>query len=465
MTVALAYYLTEWVIRIVALCVVPLRRTPAAARGWLLLIFFMPVAGVLLILAIGRPRFPRWRRTRFRQLLPFFADVAARLDELPRDSTPDNEAAVTLARRLGHLPAVAGSTIELIADYDLVVDRLVADVERAQTSVRLLVYLFADDPVGQRVIEALAQATERGVTTQVILDPVGSHRWLRGTLRRLRAAGVDVQVALPFRWLRGGTRRDMRNHRKLFMIDGRIGYAGSQNIVAADFRPGVVNHELVVRATGPIVTEMEAVFRGDWFLETGAMDAEVPAIPAATGSAQAQLLPTGADYPLEGFETFLVWQLHLAVHRVVIVTPYFVPDDTLVAAVRTAAARGVSIDLVLSAVVDQRLVNWAQASYYDELLSAGVRIHLYRHYLLHAKNVSIDGRLAIVGSSNVDLRSFELNEEVNLLLYDAASIAALEDLQRGYLADSDPLELGAWRNRPAVNKGIENVARLLGSLL
>jgi cardiolipin synthase len=459
------FYVLEWAIRLGALAVVPLRRTPDATRGWLLLIFFLPVPGLLLFLAIGRPRFPAWRIERFQKLLPFFADVATRLEAEapPGDETEPNIAALT--RRLGHLPATGGNSIELIDDYDGVIARLVADIDGARRSVRLLAYIFADDATGRTVIAALGRAVARGVVCQVMIDPVGSHHWARASIQRLREAGVEVREALPFRLLRGRTRRDMRNHRKLFVIDGMIGFAGSQNIVARDFRPGVVNRELVARVTGPVVVAMEAVVRADWFLETERMPGDDLPIPPATGTSCAQLLPSGADYPLEGFETLLVWQLHQACERVVMVTPYFIPDVDVLGAMRTAVARGVTIDLVVSAVVDQRLVHLAQCSYYDDLLSAGIRIHLFRDELLHAKNVSIDRRLAILGSSNVDLRSFQLNEEVSLLLLDTASVDRLEEVQRGYLEHSDEVELAAWRARPAIRKLIENIARLVSPLL
>ncbi len=460
-----AYYAIEWIIRLGALAVVPLRRTPAASRGWLLLIFFLPVPGLLLFLAIGRPRFPAWRVARFRTLRPFFDATAARLQATAPPRSHDAEAITTLARGLGRLPAVTGNRIELIDDYDAVIDRLVADIDAARHHVRLLVYIFANDATGAKVIAALRRAVARGVICQVMIDPVGSYQWVRKTTRALRSAGVEVREALPFRILRGRTRRDMRNHRKLFVIDGTIGFAGSQNIVARDFRPGVVNRELVARVTGPVVAEMEAVVRADWYLETETMPVDDLVIPQATGSACAQLLPSGPEYPLEGFETLLVWQLHQARDRVMIAIPYFIPDEDVLGAMRTAVARGVTIDLIVSAVVDQPLVNLAQSSYYDDLLRAGVRIHLFRDELLHAKNVSFDQSLAIIGSSNVDLRSFQLNDEVSLLLLDPDSLAAVTALQRGYLEHSDPLDLDQWRRRSAPRKLLENVARLVGPLL
>lgn len=458
-----AWYVAEWIIRIGALVVVPLRRSPAATASWLLLIFFLPVPGLLLFLMIGRPAFPAWRQARSKALHPYFADIAARIEA---DAPGDGGEIEGFAHKLGRLPAAGGNAVELIDDYDGLIDRLIGDVDAAADRIDILVYIFADDAVGRRIADALGRAVRRGVAVRVMFDPVGSHHWRRGTLKMLHDAGVEVREALPFRLWRRRTRRDMRNHRKLFVIDGSIGYAGSQNLVAKDFRPGVVNRELVARVCGPAVAAMKAVVGGDWSLESQDDTPPDPvAIPDAVGHARAQLLPSGADYPLEGFETLLVWQLHRACDRVVLVTPYFIPDEAVLAAMRSAASRGVAVDLVVSAVVDQHVVHLAQCSYYDALLSAGVRIHLFRDFLLHAKNVCIDSRLGIVGSSNVDLRSFQLNEEASLLLYDGESIGALERIQDGYLDGSDGVELAAWRARPKARRLVENIARIMSPLL
>jgi cardiolipin synthase len=327
------------------------------------LIFFLPIPGLLLYLAIGRPRFPRWRGQRFETAASI---LAPRLRPLLCVDAP-GEAAM-LAAKLGGFPAVSGNTVELLGDYDGTVDRLVQDIDGARFHVRLLVYIFADDATGSRVAAALARAVERGVAVHVMFDPVGTHRWKKGALAMLAATGAQVREALPFHWLRERTRRDMRNHRKLFLIDGKIGYAGSQNIVDKGFRTGVENRELVARMTGPAVAEMTAIFLSDWFLETEVMLDDTLTIPASTGNAQAQLLPSGANYPLEGFQTLLIGQLHRAVRRVVITSPYFIPDESLLEAMRTAVLRGVEVDLIVSAVVDQPLVSLAQRSYYDDIL-------------------------------------------------------------------------------------------------
>jgi cardiolipin synthase len=456
-----AYSVVEWAIRGGALIVVPFRRKFTAA-AWLLLIFFLPVPGLLLFLLIGQPRFPKFRIEQFQQVRPLFDSLGAALKGKQRQRPT---AVARFAERLGYLPASDGNSLELIDEYDEVFRRLIADIEAAQDRIFLLVYIFADDKVGRMVIDALGRAVERGIDCRVLLDPVGSAHWVKGARQLLAEANVHTHEALPWRWIRGRTRRDMRNHRKLFIIDGRIGYAGSQNIVAKDFRPCVVNRELVARCTGPIVAEMEALFLGDWFLETGTALPKAIKPPPATGEATLQLLPSGPEYTLEGFETLLVWQLHQARKRAILATPYFIPDQDVLGAMRTAVLRGVEVDLVLSRVVDHRIVNLAQRSYYDDLLRVGVRIHLFDHYLLHAKNVSIDGSFAVVGSSNVDLRSFQLNEEVSLLLLDSQSVAMLEAVQRRYIAESEQLHLDSWSKRGRAVMVAENLARLVSPLL
>lgn len=457
------WYVAEWLIRLGALGVIPLRRSPAAAASWLLLFFFFPLAGLLLYLVMGRSTFSSARERRWAALRPFFADQAERLEEAAGCEGGETAA---FARTLGRLPCVGGNAVELIDDYVKVVDLLVADVDSARSSVDLLVYIFADDVVGQRVIAALGRATTRGVRCRVVFDPVGSHRWYRGTLRLLLEAGVEVREALPAHLFRRRGRADMRNHRKVFVIDGVVGYAGSQNLVAEDFRPGVVNRELVARVTGPVVAALATIVEGDWEIEGTTPPAPRPiVVPPVAGGARLQLLPSGADFPLEGFETILVWLLHRARRRVVLVTPYFVPDEDVVGAMRSAAARGVAVELVVSEVVDQRIVHLAQCSYFGELLAAGVRIHLFREFLLHAKNVGIDDELAIVGSSNVDLRSFQLNEEVSLLLHDAAEVARVTGIQNGYIAASDEVRQDVWRERSRLRQLGENIARIMSPLL
>jgi cardiolipin synthase A/B len=460
-----AYYVVEWIVRLAMLAIVPFRRSPAATRSWLLLIFFLPVPGFVLFLAIGSPRFPSSRTQRFAALKPLFLTASEYLTVASPIVLHNGSGVAALAERLGYFPAVEGNAVEILDDYDAVFDRLIADIDAAQNHVRILVYIFADDVVGLSIISALDRAVKRGVVCHVLFDPVGSGRWRMNVLNRLDKAGVHARETLPFHLLRGRTRRDMRNHRKMFLIDGETGYAGSQNIVAKNFRFGVINRELVARVTGPVTVAMDALFRADWYMETEEQLDAAAALPSKAGSSQVQVLPSGADYGREGFLTLLIWQVHQALKRVVIVTPYFIPDEGLLAALGTAVLRGVAVHIIVSKIVDQTFVNLAQSSYYEELLAQGVRIYRYPHYLLHAKSVQIDNRLGIIGSSNVDIRSFQLNEEISLLLLDEPTVAKLDSIHNGYLGAGEEISLEAWSERSWPRKFAENAARLLSPLL
>jgi cardiolipin synthase len=464
---------TEWVIRLAMVAAVPLRRTPQAARSWLLLIFFLPIPGLILYSVIGRPRFPAWRAARFARLSGFFSNTAARLSAtvtpiLPGSSAfpaPQSVAMAGLAKQLGGFPATGGNAVELFTDYDPTIDRIVADIDAAQRHVRVMVYIFSDDATGAKVVDALQRAVARGVKCHVLFDPVGSRVWLRGIRAKLVATGAEVRESLPIRLVHSGTRRDMRNHRKLFLIDDDIGFIGSQNIVDKSFRPGVSNEEMVVRITGPAVAAMQAIFLADWFMETEEMIETEVLVAEPAGTMSVQLLPSGASYRLEGFETLLIWAIHNARERVIITTPYLIPDEVLLNAMHTAVLRGVRVDLIVSLIVDQWFVRLAQRSYYEELLHNGINIYRYAGYLLHAKNVSIDSEFAIVGSSNVDARSFTLNEEVNAILSDGKIVADVEAVQIRALGKGGKLDLAEWRQRSFGARVAEGIARMVSPLL
>lgn len=466
------YLASEWIIRVVMLIVVPFRRSPEAAKGWLLFVFFLPWPALIVYFFIGRPAYPRWRRERFARLPVVFGGVTSRIREVTARQEPDLPAnltqAATLIQNLGRFPSLDGNAAELLTDYQGSIDRLVADIDKARSHIHLLFYIFADDETGWKVISALTRATERGVTCRVLIDALGSRPWAANVVEALKAGGIAARLVLPVSLLRPkSTRADLRNHRKIAVIDGEIGYVGSQNIVNADFNAGIVNQELVVRTRGPVVLELQAVFVSDWFLETEEVLDDPVLFPETrpVGAVVAQVLPSGPDYPEAGIGRLIEAMVHGARKRVVMTTPYFIPNEALLNALETAVLRGVEVHIVLSQPVDQVLVNLAQRSYYAELLEAGVRIHLYRDKLLHAKNVSVDNRVSLIGSSNIDIRSFVLNAEVSLILFDRETNRSLREEQERYFAASETLTLEAWSARPLYAKATENIARLMSPLL
>jgi cardiolipin synthase len=466
------FFLSEWAIRLAMVVVVPFRRTPAAAKGWLLLIFFEPWVGLLLYLLIGRAKLPRWQREQLARLPQAMARVIDRLTNHPNifhpEVGPALSQAVTLAKNLGGMPILGGNAVELLVDYDGSIATLVADIDGAANHVHLLFYIFADDRATAPVVDALGRAAKRGVRCRVLADALGSRSGLRTLRPKLTALGVAVQETRPVSLLPWRKARlDLRNHRKIAVIDGRVGYTGSQNLVAAEFKEGITYEELMVRVTGPVVLDLQYVFAADWFLETNDVldsEAEFPS-PEIAGDVPAQALASGPGFPTQNNQRLIIALVHGARRRVVLTTPYFVPDEPLLQAMQTAVFRGVDVHLVVSEKADQLLVSLAQKSYYEELLEAGVQVHLYHKNFLHAKHLSIDDEVAVIGTSNLDIRSFALNAEVMLMVYDSGVTARLAAEQERYFASSRLLTFETWEQRSRGAKVVQNLGRLLSPLL
>jgi cardiolipin synthase len=463
---------SEWLIRLVMLVVIPFRRTPAAAKGWLLLIVFEPWVGLVLYLLIGRARLPRWQRERLAKLPQAMSGIVGRLAKHPNvfhpEVGPALGQAVLLAENLGGSPILGGNALELLTDYDGTLARLAADIDAAANHVHVMFYIFADDAATAPIVEALGRAAKRGVRCRVLADAIGSRRGLRTLRPKLTAIGVEIHATLPVSLLPWRKARiDLRNHRKIVVIDGHLGYAGSQNLVAADFKGSLAYEDVMVRVTGPVVLELQHIFAADWFVETNELldgDQDFPG-PKIRGDIPAQALASGPAFPTQNNHRLFVALIQGASKRVVLTTPYFIPDEPLLQAMQTAAVRGVDVHLVVSEKGDKRVVLLAQESYYEELLEAGVHIHLYRKNFLHAKHLSIDDSVSLIGSSNLDIRSFALNAEVMLLIYDVGVTARLAVEQARNLTNSRLLTLGIWGQRSFVRRVVQNLARLLSPLL
>ncbi|MDN5781181.1 MAG: cardiolipin synthase [Luteimonas sp.] len=461
----------DWLIRIAALFWIPSRCNPASARSWLLLVGFVPLAGLPLYLAFGHPWLSARRRERqdtASRLIRERQQPLATLRWPPPAAEQGGDGDIArLAERLGDFMPVAGNAVALLDDYDASLQALLADIDAAREEVHLLYYLMFDDAVGHAFADALRRATARGVRCRVLLDAVGAKRGLRAFATPLRAAGIEVHATLArggLAWRRSA-RLDMRNHRKIAVIDEHLGYIGSQNLAAPDFVAGHPNREVVARVRGPVVRQLAALFASDWFIETGERLALGSAAAGVAGATPAQVLPSGPAYPFENARNTVVALVQRARRSVVLATPYFVPDDATLAALKIAALSGIDVQLILSRSNNQRFTAAAQAAYFDELLAAGVRIARYRPHFLHAKHLAVDDHIVLLGSINLDIRSFTLNAEAGMLCYDDGVAARLREISDGYLARSDMLEIGAWRRRPGWRRSVEGIARLADSFL
>lgn len=471
---SIATGLINWAIIFGALIYIPFRRSPTAAQAWMILIFFLPIMGLVLYLILGHTEHPHWRRDRLARLPAILRRAMGELslDETSgcEDLAPRHAMSSALVQRLGGQPCLSGNHIELDAEYDSVVDRIVADIDAAQHHAHLMFYILMLDEAGERVLSALERAAARGVTCRLLIDAVGSSAHRRRIARRLKDSGVALRIILPLRIWHRGTRADLRNHRKIVVVDGLVGWVGSQNMHRSEYEPSVFYREVMARVVGPVVLELQAVFIGDWYLETEEDIGSPDLMPFSgpgdhAGSMRAQVLPTGPDYPGAQVDILFTDLIFNARERVVLATPYFIPNEPLLQALRTAVSKGVDVTLYVTYTTNSLLVDHAQRSYYDELLAAGVRVMLYRERFLHAKHLSIDDDIAVIGSANMDRRSFELNSEVTLLVYDRVLVQQLRRIEGDYALKSHRLDMGEWQARGFLPQLAENVTRLISPLL
>jgi cardiolipin synthase len=466
-------YIAEWIVRVVALFVVVHKRRPTAALAWLAVIFFQPWVGVVLYLLIGRHRLPRRRTRQYKRLVRRLVHLKKHFDGHPHvihpELGPQCRTAITLAERYGSMPILDGNSVTLISDTNQVIARLTADIERAKDHVHMLFFIFRNDDTGRVIVNALKQAAQRGVKCRLLLDAVGSWSALLSISHDLRKAGVEVYDALPVGSLRRRVSRiDLRNHRKIAVIDGMTAYTGSQNIVDDHYGyKNLVWHDLTARLNGPIVQELQTVFLEDWHFRTNQLLDEHGIFPAPepSGTVPAQILPSGPNYPVESFQRLVVAALYSARERVVITTPYFVPDEPFLQAMQVVAHRDVVINLILPVKTDHPLIDMAGQAYFEELLEAGVRIFIYENGLLHAKTITVDDSIAFLGSSNFDIRSFSLNFEINLLLYGREAAQNLRERQMEYLHNSHAIERSQWKKHGSFKRLGHDIAKLFSPLL
>jgi cardiolipin synthase len=474
--IGIAALLIDWIIRLAFILYVPRGRKPTAAMAWLLTILIIPVFGALLFLIIGSPKLSR-RRRRLQQSIDALIESATyTTTEIPADLSPEKYERYAMIikqnKAFGKLPAQQGNGVDIIDDYKSMVDEAVNAINHAKELVYVEYFIIAFDETTVPFFDAMEAAVQRGVEVYVLFDSVGSrkYRGYRKMTRELTRIGVRWRRMLPLRLnINHYNRPDLRNHRKIVVIDDRIAFMGSFNLIDRTYqrKDNIIYDELVVRLTGPVVQQCAAVFAGDWFSETGEAPRALlePITSEEQGGVLAQVLPSGPAYDHENNLKLFVSLLYEAKKKVVITNPYFVPDDALLTAVVSAAKRGVEVIIINSSVKDQWMVGHAQRSYYTELLEAGVRIHLHNApILLHSKHVTIDDDIAVIGSSNMDIRSFQLNLECVVVLYDEAVVARLQQIQAKNITDSRAITLDAWNSRSVYKELLDSIARLTASL-
>ncbi|WP_426244816.1 cardiolipin synthase [Nocardioides sp. LHG3406-4] len=472
-----ALVVADYVIKFLAIGVLPGNRKPSSAMAWLILILIIPLAGFVVFLFLGRTNVGAKRLARQREADEAIRAATDQLATSPVDGPSYLASIATLSHNLGSLPLQTGNRVDLLTGYREAIEAMTEAVSTATSSVEVEFYIAAWDDVTAPFFEALQAAAQRGATVRLLFDHMGS-RSIPGHkefVRRLEASPIQFHQMLPVRPLKGQFQRpDLRNHRKILVVDGRVAFMGSQNLIEPGYNKPK-NHkdnreyvELVARIDGPTVQALRAVFAKDWYIECQERIGHEYPPGSATHHADGvagQVLPSGPGYATENNLRLFTALIYSAQSRVSVASPYFVPDEPLLYAVTTAARRGVAVELFVSEWGDQFMVSHAQCSYYQALLEAGVRIHLYpAPWVLHSKHFSIDDDVAVIGSSNMDMRSFALNYEVSLMLTGGDVVARFRKVEDSYRVLSRELTLEEWRHRSPRQRYVDNTMRLTAAL-
>lgn len=450
------------------------RTEPAVRLVWIMVIEALPFIGLAAYLLFGEVRMNRAEVQRMSDVRDRLTGLRSPSPDLVTDPPNFCRPVIAANRAVGGMDAVSGNRVDLLDEEDTAIDSLVAAIDKAQDHVHVVFYIWLPDVSGNKVADAMTRAAERGVSCRIIVDALGSRALTRSDLwTKMQKAGAHCVTAfplgLPFISMLF-QRLDLRNHRKIAVIDNRLAFTGSRNCadmafaVKARYAPWV---DILVSVEGPAVRQLQATFLADWMSYTGRDLGNMlePVSAVERPGVAVQVVATGPDRRDGTISDCLTTMLHAARERVVITTPYYVPDAALDAAIAAAARRGVDVTMILPARNDSLVVGATSQGFYARLLEAGVKIRLFQTGLLHAKITTIDGRMAMIGSANLDRRSFELNYEISMAIFDSEVTARIDQRQQTYLTRSRSITHEDVRNWSVFVRLRNNMLALASPLL
>lgn len=443
-------------------------RNPVKSIAWILVLIFLPVVGFLFYILVGR-KFRKRHMISKRSLLINKKNNTSDLTELPNLNLSDTQRSIaTLAYRNSDAPLHENSKIEIFTDANELYSSIIEDLRKAKHHIHMEYYIFLADNIGSAVMEVLKEKAKEGVTVRVIIDDVGSWQLKKKKIKELRNAGIDVQsfleVGLPYI----NSRVNYRNHRKIIVIDGAVGYTGGFNIAdryvkGLSWGPWRDTH---IKIEGSAVLGLQKNFLTDWFFVKRELVEDVTYYPAQErkGNCLSQIIISGPDMTWESIMQVFTKAFMEAKERIYIETPYFLPPESLITALQTAALCGVDVRLILPMKSDARITLYSTFSYLDQMLKAGIKVYLYQKGFIHSKIVVTDD-IAIIGSANMDFRSFEQNFELSVIMYDAEIAQKMVEIYENDLRSSEEIKKEEWTTRRFSQKIKESLARLLSPLL
>lgn len=444
------------------------RRSTAATWAWILTFFALPFIGPLSYLLIGYSNLKRRSRPKpepQKRLPDTGFLIKSNLSELDPLFVPVSQ----LAEHLSGFPPVSGNALEFFEGQESIYQALTQTIEQAEKRIFLEYYIFRSDPVGLHFRDLLIKKAKEGVEVKLLVDHVGSFSLNKDFISPLKAAGVDFAFFGKLAWNHPWSFQ-LRNHRKLAVIDGNRAFTGSQNI-CSDYRKWRIQKldwiDNQVFIQGPGASQLETIFLEDWAYTTGTVISSPERAPSAAGVGNSiiQLLPTGPDELPHSLEKILMALIHASQKRITLLTPYFMPTESIALSLEAATRRGVEVEILVPRKSDHWLVDAASKSWYWDLLQGGIKIWETTESFIHAKQVTIDGSVALIGSANMDERSFRLNFECSSLIFDEAKVSLLEEGFLHRLSQARKLLLEDFSHQGFFSRIREGLFRLVAPLL
>ncbi|WP_169084368.1 cardiolipin synthase [Paenibacillus sp. PL91] len=456
------------------------RRNASTTWAWLMVLFFIPVIGFVMYLILGQ----KVRKRKLYKLLGDSQRIIEHTIERQMRQLRDGEISfhdpamhnyqdmIYMSLKTSYAVFTSNNAVEIYTEGNQKFDALLKDIEAARHHIHLVYYIVRDDELGRRLVKALAKKAAEGVEVKFLYDHIGSSSLPKRYFQELIAAGGQEAAFFPSRIPYLNLKINYRNHRKLVIIDGQIGYIGGFNI--GDEYLGLNEHfgewrDTHLRVQGNAVLQMQAQFLMDWNLAASGKiilnDLYFPIMSEDIGTIGMQLVASGPDTEYQQIKDAYIKMIYAAKKTICLQTPYFVPDESLMTALKIASLSGVDVRIMLPSKPDHFFVYWATHSYLGELLAGGVKCYLYEKGFLHAKTLVIDGKIASVGTANLDIRSFKLNFEMNAFIYDTQTSAKLQRIFETDMENCTKLTVEIYGKRPLMNRFKESISRLLSPIL
>ncbi|MFI3268142.1 MAG: cardiolipin synthase [Rikenellaceae bacterium] len=455
------------------------KRDPLKAISWIVVIMGFPLVGFICYIIFGRNyRKQRIFNYKVKSDQKYFNYIIKRqlykvnsnfIDS--RKEVDSNKDIITLLLNNSKSPLTYKNNVSILNNGESAFFEIIESLKAAKEYIHLEYYMFIDDEIGSKIIDILCRKSQKGVSVRLIYDDLGSWGFSNKSIKKLRNAGVEVVSFMPVIFPLLTSKINYRNHRKIVIVDGKIGFTGGMNVadkyIHGNKRMGKW-HDIHLKIEGRAVTSLQLTFTKDWFFLTGEEIKNVNLFPSSiskTGDTTMQIVTSGPDSHWASIMQAFFKAISQAKEQINIATPYFSPSESILTALKVAALGGIEVNVMIPSKNDSTIVYWATRSYVAELLEAGVNVYIYRNGFNHSKLITIDSEFSAIGSANVDIRSFEYNFEVTAFMFDKAITSELKNIFFDDIKQSKKLEYHSWKRRPKRDKTKEAICRIGSPLL